>query len=288
MGFAYQSVRPATLTLTCDVDRSDILDVARDASAEFGLRVLVVSRAHTGKARCSQVRNNAIRAIIASAAAEPEDRLIFLDGDTVPSFSMVERHAELGNRRLLVSTYRVNLTEEQTLAFDESKVRAGEPPVELTAHQLAGLDQRQSRYVRQAFMRSIKLGKAHKPRLIGGHFSVPLAGYLAVNGCDEVYEGYGQEDDDLSRRLYQAGYESVVAVDAIHVYHLFHPSRAPTDWHHAPGVLRFRQPAATRCERGLENPIDQPTVQCRWIESGRLLEPTVVPHPSSSPARVVR
>lgn len=247
-----------TVTLSCDVESREILDTVQSACDECSLPITVVQRPHTGKARCSQVRNNAVRALLGADRPPSGDaRLVFLDGDTCLSHKALALHESLGGTSHLISTYRVNLTKEQTEGFDEAAFRAGHAPVALNPAQLQELRTRHARYVRQGLWRRLGLGKAHKPRLIGGHFSVPLAAYLKVNGCDEMYEGYGQEDDDLTRRLWQAGFPTRVAVRDILVYHLFHPTRAPGDWHAAPGVARFQSKTPMRAERGVENPVAQ-------------------------------
>jgi hypothetical protein len=274
-GFAAQTRPPETVTLSCDVDKPEILEAVREATAGGRLRVAVVMRPHTGMARCSQVRNNGVRAVMSGVhgrAPAAGSRLIFLDGDTVPSATMVSDHERIGGADRLVSTYRVNLTEGQTERFDGAALSAGREPVELTPSQRDELRTRQARYARQAMWRRLGLGKPHKPRLIGGHFSVPLAAYVDVNGCDEAYEGYGQEDDDLTRRLYRAGWRSVVAVDRIVVYHLWHPTRAPGDWHEAPGVKRFGMATPTRCGLGLDRPAAQGAVRAWVCEGGRSRE----------------
>lgn len=260
LGFAVQSRRADSITLSCDVVNADIVNVVDDVAREVSLSVRVVQRPHTGKARCSQVRNNAVRDFLARIRPDPGARLIFLDGDTVPSPEMVALHESLGGSRGLISTFRINLSEGQTERFSDAELLEGRPPVELLSAQRDELEQRHKRYRRQLFWRTLGLGKPHKPRLIGGHFSVPLDAYLAVNGCDEAYEGYGQEDDDLARRLHAAGWPSVVAVRDIVVYHLFHPTRAPASWDSAPGVVRFRAPAPTRAALGLDRPAQQDAI----------------------------
>ncbi len=257
LGFAAQTRPPDSITLSCDVEQQDIVDVVDRSCTETGLRVRVLQRAHAGAARCSQVRNNAVRDLLNRIDPSGADRLIFLDGDTVPSADMVARHEILGAERGLVSTFRVNLTPEQTDRFDEAALRDQREPVALTAAQRTELDRRHARYARQLLWRRIGLGKPHKPRLIGGHFSTPLRAYLDVNGCDEAYQGYGQEDDDLARRLHGAGWRSVIAVRDIIVYHLHHPTRAPASWDSAPGVARFRRKTPIRTELGLDRPAPQ-------------------------------
>lgn len=286
-----QELLPTTVTLSCDVLSSEIREAAAEGVSAWPTaapELLVLQREHTGQARAAQVRNNAVRALVAlgRAHAQATDRLIFVDGDTALSSTAVSQHARLGGERSLVSTYRLNLTPEQTESFSLEHLRSGHDPAEMRPEQEADLRQRQRRYERQALWQRLGLGKRHKPRLIGGHFSVPLAAYVRVNGTDEAYEGFGQEDDDLTRRLRADGWPTVVAVSAIRVYHLYHPTRAPDDWHAASGAERFARGGPTRAECGLDRPAPQGPVHAWTIAGGsgrvRELEALDFGAPSSS------
>lgn len=271
-----RQTRPAdSITVSCDCLSEEIGHVVRSSALALDTPITLVQRAHTGKARCSQVRNNAVRALLdAGLARESPARLVFLDGDTCPRFDAFELHERLGAPDKLVSAYRINLTSEQTATITPKTIQSHQRPVALLPEQLRELAARHARYLRQSFWRRLGLGKSHKPRLIGGHFSLPLAAYLSVNGCDEEYEGYGQEDDDLTRRLYEAGWKTVVGVKDIEVYHLYHPTRAPGDWHSAPGVARFNTALPIRASRGLESPVSQGPVTVSYFGSSRSAPPT--------------
>ncbi len=288
VGAACQTRRADAVVVSCDVVSAAIEAVIDEAARTLGLTIALVQRPHTGRARCGQARNNAVRALVELGAAGAfavdarTDRLVFIDGDTVPRSDLLAVHERLGGPDHLVSTYRVMLTPEQTSAWDETRLHAGQPGVDITPAQAEELEQRHRRYQRQAMWRRLGLGKPHKPRLIGGHFSVPMRAYLEVNGCDEAYEGYGQEDDDLARRLHRSGWPSVVAVRQAVVFHQHHPARAPGNWHDAPGVQRFNQRTPNRAVLGIDHPAPQgaPTVQVFRPDGvgGRVdLEPRTAP-----------
>lgn len=48
------------------------------------------------------------------------------------------------------------------------------------------------------------------------------AGFLAVNGFDEAYEGWGFEDSDLAIRLINLGMQRKLGLFATTVFHLYH------------------------------------------------------------------
>jgi hypothetical protein len=256
---------------------NEIAEIVRAWSGDSQCRAVLVQRPHTGKARCAQVRNNAVRALqILAERGEAKlvgSRLVFLDGDTVAPPSTLELHGQAGPNEI-VSAYRVNLTQSQTEQFSQ-RPEAGLDTI-VAPEQLDELARRDARYRRQDCLRRFWLGKDHKPRLIGGHFSVPYDAYVGVNGVDEEYEGYGQEDDDFTRRLYKFGCSACVQVRTIPVFHLYHPTRAPAAWETAPGVARFREKTPTRAVRGLDSPLTQGEVHAFVMVDGVIEDRFVV------------
>lgn len=257
-GLAAQTRVPDAVVVTCDVVDPAITAI----TARAPLPVLLVERPHTGKSRSSQVRNNGVRALM-ELGVKSECTLVFLDGDCVPNPDTVAHHARLcgspspGGR--LVIGFRHDLDENQTAALGG---RAGADAERvLTPGQTLALDRRISRYRRQSMLRRFGLAKAHKPKLLSANFSVALSDYLSINGFDERYEGYGQEDDDLGRRLYRIGCQPVIGIRETVVYHQYHPTRAPGQWADSPNARLFAAGGPARCEHGISNPVPQPPVQ---------------------------
>jgi glycosyltransferase involved in cell wall biosynthesis len=94
-----------------------------------------------------------------------------------------------------------------------------------------------------------------KPRLAGGNFAVWRSDYLRVNGSDERFRGWGQEDDDLGLRLRAAGVRLESILDCTCSYHVWHPSdpSATPRWRDGGNVPYFlRRGRLTRCRVGLE------------------------------------
>lgn len=260
-GLGAQTIRPASIVVTCDVEDAEILALVESFALGAPCPTTLVQRAHTGRSRSSQVRNNGVRAL-AAQSVKASSVLLFLDGDCVPSRMTIDAHQNLCQPRTLVIGFRHDLTEAQTAAFDPTRP---EETAAISADQTAGLQSRAARYRRQALLRKLGLAKPHKPKLLSANFSVTLNDYLAVNGFDERYQGYGQEDDDLGRRLYKFGCRPVIAIEQATTYHQYHPTRAPGEWHQSPNVALFRSGGPTRCIGGVENPSPQPPVQVsRW------------------------
>jgi hypothetical protein len=265
LGVAWSSLPAREVVLACDGDDPAILDAARDAAREAGSAITVVQRPSAGRGRAAQTRNNAVRALL-DRGAPPETGLVFFDGDCVPLHRTVEGHAAGLGRADLVLGFRYDLTAEQDAAFDERALRDGEMPLAPTPAQVRALHARHRRYRRQLLLRRLGLTKPHKPKLLSANFACTLEAYRAVNGFDEDFEGWGQEDDDFGRRLMQWGGRVHVGIRSLLACHQFHQTRAPGDWHESDNarMLRARRPVV--CARGLSHPADQlPPVVSRIV-----------------------
>jgi hypothetical protein len=274
LGLAHQTVAPASVTVTCDNDQNDIRDHLAEVAREFGFPITLVRREHQGHERLAQVRNNAVRALVGQAGPpllspeqiEQDPQLLFLDGDCFLEHRAIERHAAHAENAELVIAFRADTTKAQLETFDEAKARRGEMPIEIDPQQRRMLENRHQRYERQQRRKTWPLigpilVKPHKPKLLGGHHSVRLSTFLAVNGHDEEYHTWGTEDDDFCKRIYEAGARSTIAIRDIDCLHLYHPTRNPGDWHNRPNAERFSADHPTSCLHGVKNPMPQSEIE---------------------------
>lgn len=263
-GVAIQSLPAAEIVISCDNDKTDLAQHARECMTKFGLGGTLVMRPHMNICRLSQVINNGIRAMQAlsgSRAIRGADRVIIIQGDCCPGRDFIRTHMELGQKGDLVVGFRHDITSEQTERFDDEALAAGRDPVGLTPEQIASIEDRHKRLVWQARLRPLGLAKAHKPKVLGADFSVRLGAFEKINGMDEEYVGYGSEDDDVGRRLYASGANVAVGIKQLEIYHLWHQTRKGQAWEESSGVARFKMKTPTRAVFGLDHPLEQPPVQ---------------------------
>ncbi|QOJ00632.1 MAG: glycosyltransferase [Phycisphaeraceae bacterium] len=254
-----QARTPDRIVVSCDADHNDLLPTAAHAASDFNLHLDLLTRPHTGQSRSAQARNNAVRHLLDTGL--PHDaNLVFLDGDCAPAFACLQTHERLLAHAHLAVGFRIDLTPEQTDAFDEHAVLAGQPPAHITPQQWATLRARHRRYQLAALARRLGLAKPHKPKVLSANVAIRLQTFTSINGFDEQYTNWGQEDDDLGRRAYAAGARPAVAVASAVVFHQYHTTRAAQRWHDSPGVARFNSTTPTRCTRGLSNPLEQPPI----------------------------
>ncbi|MCH7790870.1 MAG: glycosyltransferase [Planctomycetes bacterium] len=274
---AAQSRPPASVVVTCDTDDpaiGDLLGSIPTASGGGIARIILARRAHTGIARLNQVRNNGLRALEATTTLADHDLIVLLDGDTMLAEDALERHASAsaGGAELIIP-FRVNLSEATTAGLGDGPITPAQLHQLITTSDGAALRRRQRRYERQLLQRRLlpewtRAVKPHKPKVLGGHHGVSVRVLRAVNGYDELYTGYGYDDDDLTRRIYRLRPRVRVAVVVRECLsmHLWHPSRAPRRPTDAPGYARFSlKDLPTAARFGWSTPSDQPPVEVRVI-----------------------
>ena len=215
--------------------------VVRSFAASAGFPVRFTSQPHDGF-RLARVRNEAAR-------LARGDYLLFLDGDCMIPRHHVAAHLARRRRGTALLGYCARLTEGAS---------RGLVPENLAVTNLAALvppAERRSlaRRRRKAWWHAA-IRHPTKPRLAGGDFGVWRDEFVAVNGFDERFVGWGQEDDDLGLRLRAAGVRLESILDrtcSLHVWHETDPTAA-TRWRDGPNVSYFhRRGRLTACRRGL-------------------------------------
>ena len=263
-GVRHSSRLPDQLVISCDTDSSDVRSLSQAAFGRLGLSGAIVQRPHMGVCRLAQVINNGLRyfaSLPGERAVAAADRVVVIQGDCCPGKHFLAEHMRLGANADLVLGFRHDITEEQCSRFDDQALLQGEDPVGLTQAQRDSLEQRHRRFVWHARLRPLHLVKSHKPPVLGADFSVRFGSLQAINGMDEQYVGYGSEDDDLGRRLYQSRATVAVGVRDLELYHLWHPTRKGAKWEDSSGVARFRLKTPVRAVHGLDNPLPQAPCQ---------------------------
>lgn len=269
VGLGRQSRKPDRVVVSCDTDDPAIGEVIHRWAPRLDLAVSWVRRPSTGGERLCQVRNNGVRHLVDDLGVR-SGRLVVLDGDMLAPESLIESHERLGRSAPLVYPYRVNVDEGRSKGLVAEQVATGEQRLELAEADRANLARRAARYRRQLLMRRLGVGALHKPKLLGGHFSVDLGLYLELNGFDELYQGWGFKDDEFAYRAARLGARVQVAVEEIPAWHLWHPTRQPgMPMRELPTAKRFvrRSSLPNRADHGVRNPLEQPPVLVSTIGS---------------------
>ena len=234
-----------------DGSGDETADVVAAFTRTARLPVRFTSEPHAGF-RLARVRNQAARLACG-------DYLIFLDGDCILPRGHVA--AYLARRRPGAAQlgYCARLPEAASAALRSGTLAA----TDLAALVPAAERRLLRRRFRKAWWHAL-LRHPSKPRLAGGDCGVWRADFERVNGFDERFIGWGQEDDDLGLRLRAAGVRLESILDRTCSLHVWHPTDPTVTrrWRDGPNVAYFlRRGRLTRCRRGL---IERPLEAVRW------------------------
>jgi len=164
--------------------------------------------------RAAAIRNKA-------AAVAQGKYLIFLDGDCVPRVSFVAKHRALAEKQHLVAGNRVLLGEKftkQVLARDELLHHWNY--LDWLLARLSGKSNRILPFVPLCLPRKFRKHRWQGVKTC--NLGIFKQDFLAANGFDESYCGWGYEDSDLAIRLLRLGLRRKDGHGAIPVVHLWH------------------------------------------------------------------
>ena len=151
------------------------------------------------------------------------DYLVFLDGDCVPGASFVHAHVRLAQENCFVNGSRVLLSERLATQVITQKVNL--------LHQSFGFwmkariqgDSNKLLHLLGWPSSLFRVQRRFKWRGIRScNMSVWRKDFVAVNGFDETFAGWGHEDADLVLRLSHLGVHRKNGFWATEVFHLWH------------------------------------------------------------------
>lgn len=265
LALARQETLPSEVIVADDGSDARTGECLETLASECAFRLVHVHQPDLGF-RAARSRNNAIH-------VAREKFVAFLDQDTLPHRDWLGTHVSNVGPGCVGIGHVLDLSEAAMagLAMPDAARRGTFETAhgDVEINELAALHRKYARYAR---LRRWGLGIPGKPKLRSSNFSAFREELMRVNGFDEEYVGWGQEDDDLGRRLYRAGTRPVVLVSDARVSHLPHPIRHPRKWKEGPNVARFsRKDLPVRCARGLDS---------HPHDDVRVTEPGAVPVPA--------
>lgn len=253
-----QSVVPSEVIVTDDGSQEPIEAFLKELAGNFSFSIKLVRQQDRGF-RLARCKNNGIR--IAS-----NDFLVFWDQDVIgtKNYLQVYRHYQKPGRFLV--SYPVRLTPEQTQQLTETDIRSGRFNHLLKKEQIAKIHRQYRKDRFYYWYRKLFAHKDTRPKLRGGVFGIFKEDLLRVNGFDEKYQGWGNEDDDLGRRLYASGVTGLNPFYDEFPLHLYHPPYHQNGQRVNLEYYRQRQKeirqGAIRATHGIENSLgtDQITI----------------------------
>ena len=257
-----QFLQPDEIIIADDGSGEETRKTIEEFAASSGLTIIHVSQEHKGF-RAAQSRNNALR--IANG-----DFIAFLDQDGLAYQNWLDRHFELRKPGMFNVGGLIMLDEKSSFGISNESVLLGEFEKIHSSTEEKRIHRLQKKSGFYAFLRRMGLGVKNKPKLDSGNFAIHKSDIEKVNGFDENYVGWGQEDDDLGRRLYLAGIMPNPVMDTARVSHIWHErdASAPQKWAEGRNVEYFsRKDIDPYCKNGTKKPegvAEEPVIITRY------------------------
>ena len=230
------------IVVTDDGSTDETHDVVREFSSRVPYRVAWTSHGHQQfhLARC---RNEGVTASTARY-------LLFLDGDCLIPSNHLRTHLDRRKEGTVWGGFCYHLDEPTSELIDLRHVAT-----QRFTDWVGQLEHRRLRSLRSRSRWYEWIRHPSKPKLFGGNIGIARDDYLRINGYDELFRGWGCEDDDLRLRLRAAGLRIRSILPWTQTYHLWHPKTptAPDAWRDGPNVdylRRSRRPI--RCLAGVD------------------------------------
>ena len=224
-----------------DGSGDDTEGVVAAFAAHADVPVRFTTQPHDGF-RLARVRNNAAR--LARGRY-----LVFVDGDCVLPPGHLAAHGRRRRPGVASLGYCARLSEHASRHLMPENLAVANVSAMVSPAEAALLAKRHRRARWHAIIRH-----PTKPRLAGGDFGVWRSDFEAVNGFDERFVGWGQEDDDLGLRLRAAGVRLESILDLTQTLHVWHPTdpTATPRWRDGANVAYLhRRGRLTVCRLGL-------------------------------------
>ena len=210
------------LIITDDGSSQKVLDFIGDLIPEAKFKVKHIYQEDKGF-RKTRALNNAVR-------NSTGDLLIFCDQDLIFGEEYIETIANNIKSNIFLMGRAHHTTEEQKnliLSDIENINSYNEIIKKLPAKYIKTIDKMLKEDRKRRIIKTLRLAK-RGIKLVGMSYALMRETYLKVNGYDENYIGWGQEDDDFGNRLTVAGIngrELITQNIQLHLWHYSDPTK---------------------------------------------------------------
>lgn len=160
-------------------------------------------------------------------ASSEADYLVFSDNDCIPSRHFVADHKHAAQRGSFVTGRRVDLGPVPTQELLSGQRSDPESLTWILWHSLKKNLKRGEKALRPPYWLH-QLWSRKQIGTLGANMAMWREDLIRINGFDEAFEGYGQEEVDLEWRLIAAGIRCRTILGRAALFHLYHPPRPMT------------------------------------------------------------
>lgn len=253
-----QTLQIDELILADDGSKENLYDTIKDLLVDSKFKIKHVFQKDLGF-RLARSRNNGAR--------EAEGNfLIFLDQDLIFTEDFIEKVYMAREKKKMIMSLAIFSEEKEKIKiqkiFEEENDYKKFIDI-ISSDKLQLIERKIKKCKLYNILYKLKL-RSRGMKMIGYFFALHKEDFIELNGFDEKYIGYGEEDDDLSNRFYKMGGNLKIIVPKYPAIHMFHPS-APTK-KEGPNLKYYRQRKKEisrtnyKCENGFFNAISNDKV----------------------------
>lgn len=252
------------LIITDDGSSQKVLDFISDLIPKAQFKVKHIYQEDKGF-RKTRALNNAVR-------NSTGDLLIFCDQDLIFGEEYIETIANniKNNIFLMGRAHHTTEDEKNIILSDIENINSyNEIIKKLPAKYIETIDKMLKEDRKRRIIKTLRLAK-RGIRLVGMSYALMREAYLKVNGYDENYVGWGQEDDDFGNRLTVAGINGKELITQNIQLHLWHYSD-PTKIHSANEEYYYKRKEKIFskkdffCKKGYEDSKDRDDVTIKIL-----------------------
>lgn len=200
-----------------DGSKEDVADVIKDLIDKCPFEIKCVYQEDIGF-RLARSRNNGARAATG-------EFLIFLDQDVIMPDDFIEKIYNVRKKKRIISSRGI-LSYEWQKEKIQIDLNQGKKFSEIykfvTSRQKSEIKKIIKRDILYRVLYKLKL-RTRGAKIVGLIFALYKEDFIAINGFDDNYKGWGKEDDDFGNRFFKYGgetYPILFEKFPIHMYHL--------------------------------------------------------------------
>jgi len=210
-GFLYQNTAPHELIIADDGSGTKTAELIKGFSEIAPFPVLHVWQENKGF-RAARIRNKAIK-------ESSGDYVILLDGDCIVNSTFISDHLLMSEKGCFIQGKRILVNKTATPYFSHIQANSYSSLIKLA---LTGRISNIHHLIRLSFLPPIKnsrLGNIKSCNM--GFFKTDI---LAINGFNENFIGWGNEDSELACRFFKYGLLKKIHYFMAVCFHLWHPA----------------------------------------------------------------
>ena len=261
LSLIHQSQLPDEIVISDDGSKEDVKGALVDLLPQISCALKYVRQENRGF-RLARSRNNGVR-------VSDGDYLIFLDQDLIFTKNLIKTFIDQQEAGKFTVCYPVRLTQAQTQMINEDVIANFRFEQIFAKKQIEKIHSQFRKDKFYYFLHKFHL-RPMGPKFRGGAAGINRKDYGKINGYDENYIGWGNEDDDVGQRLYHIGVQgkNISREDfPIHLYHEpFHNQGERVNLAYHEKKRRAIRRGHFRAEVGLANPVDPDEIQFEQLK----------------------